>query len=339
MASSGSVDFGTAISRDNIIQSALEDLGVMASGDTTLSTNFTDHSAGAALKLNALIKQFGWPTDGSPGMQVWALKRAYLFLQKGQAVYTLGPTTTETGSTNKWAAVYSTTTLSQDEASGQSTITVTDNGISIASGNRIGLELDSGAMHWTTVSGAVTDNGATIDVPITTATTGAAASGNRVFVYAHAASNQGRRPLQIVTAYLRDTNGNDYPLRDLRTVQAYEAITQKSADSDPTAYYYEPTLTDGTLYLDTEPIDVTDVVRIVYRSPFEDFDAAGDTIDFDPIWVRPLICGLAYELCPRFGLGARMPEFKALRDEALQIARNANPELSDAYFQPGEPDY
>jgi len=34
-----------------------------------------------------------------------------------------------------------------------------------------------------------------------------------------------------------------------------------------------------------------------------------------------------------------MPAIKTLRDEALAIARNTTPEVSDAYFQPGEPDY
>lgn len=341
MATSGSVDYGVTFTANTIIQSSLEDLGIMAAGDTTSSTTFTDHSAGALIKLNLLVKQYGYPTDGSAGMQAWAIKRAYLFLQTGQAVYTLGPTTTETGATNKWAAAYSTTTLSQDEAASQSTITVADNGITIASGNRIGLELDSGAIHWTTVSGSVTDNGATIDVPITTATTGAAALGNRVFVYAHAATNQGRRPLEIISVVLRSTDGTDSPpLRAIRTTEEYEANPTKGADGQPTAFYYERTLKDGTLYFDSEPTDVTQVARITYRSPFEDFDtAANDDADFDPVWGRALVHSLSYELCPRFGLDARMPAIKALRDEALGIARNALPEVSDAHFMPGEPDY
>lgn len=335
MATSGSVDFGTAISRDNIIQSALEDLGIMAAGDTTSSTSFTDHSAGAAIKLNALVKQYGYPTDGSAGMQAWAIKRGYLFLQKAEAVYTLGPTTTATGATNKFANAYVTTTVATAEAAGQTVLSLTSS-TGILDTYRIGIQLDTGAMQWTTVSGAPSGN----DVTVAVALTAAAAAGNRVFVYDDTATVQGRRPLEIISLVLRSADGTDSPpLRLIRTTQEYEANPTKNADGQPTAYYYERTLTDGTLYFDSEPTDVTQVARITYRSPFEDFDAAGDTIDFDPIWVRPLISALAYELCPRFGLGQRMPEFKAMRDEALAIARNATPEVSDAYFQPGEADY
>lgn len=329
MASSGSVDFGAAISRDNIIQSSLEDLGVMQPGDTTSSASFTDHSAGAAIKLNAIVKQLGNPTDGSPGMQTWALKRAYLFLQKGEAAYTLGPTSTNTGATNKWASSYVSTTIGADEAAGQTVLTLTDGSV-LSDTNRIGIELDTGYIQWTVVSGSPAGN----DVTVGNALTSAASAGNRVFGYATA--NQARRPLEIKTAVLRDTGGNDTPL-DTMSLYGFElGISAKTQQSTPTRYLYQGTLTDGTLFFDCAVTDVTDVVRILYRSPFEDFDAAGDTIDFDPIWVRPLIHALSFELAPRFGQDARMPVFKALRDESLMIARNANPESCELYFQPGE---
>lgn len=336
MATSGSVDYGVTFTANTIIQSALEDLGIMASGDTTSSTTFTDHSAGALIKLNLLVKQYGYPTDGSAGMQAWAIKRAYLFLQTGEAVYTLGPTTTATGATSKWANAYVTTTIASAEAAGQTVLSLTSS-TGILDTYRIGIELDTGAMQWTTVSGAPAGN----DVTVAVALTSAAAAGNRVFVYDDTATVQGRRPLEIISLVLRSTDGTDSPpLRPIRTTEEYEANPTKGADGQPTAYYYERTLKDGTLYFDSEPTDVTQVARITYRSPFEDFDsAANDDADFDPVWGRALVHSLSYELCPRFGLDARMPAIKALRDEALGIARNALPEVSDAYFQPGEPDY
>ena len=330
MASSGSVDF--AVTRDNIIQSVLEDLGVMSPGETTSSASFTDHSAGLAIKLNAIIKQLGNPTDGSPGMQVWAQKIAYLFLQTNQSVYTLGPTTTETGATNKWASAYVTTTVGTAAVANDSTVVLaaTAASVGISSTMRIGIELDSGAMFWTTVNGA--PSGST--VTLTTNITGAAAVGNRIFSYATTA--QGRRPLEIRTAVLRDTDGNDTPLSAI-SLEAYEyGVPKKNQDSTPQQLYYKPTLTDGTLYLDCEPTDVTDVIRIVGRSPFEDFDAAGDNPDFDQHWIRPLIHCLTVDALPRFGQEARAPFFIKLREESLAIARNFFPETSDAYFQPGD---
>lgn len=330
MASSGSVDF--SVTRDNIIQSVLEDLGVMQAGDTTSSASFTDHSSGLSTKLNALIKQWGNPTDGSPGMQVWAQKVGYLFLNTNNASYSLGPTATETGTTNKWASSYVTTTLGSAAAANDSTVTlaVSASTLPIANGARIGVELDSGAMFWTTVNGSPV--GAV--VTLTTNISGAAAAGNRVFAYT--TTSQGRRPLEIITAVRRDVDGNDTPLTPLSMEQYEYGVSKKNQDSTPTAFYYKQTLTDGTLLLNSEPTDVTDVIRFVYRSPFEDFDAAGDNPDFDQHWIRPLIYGLAVESLARFGQENRAAYFVGMRDEALKIARNFFPETSDACFEPGE---
>lgn len=324
------MDYGAT--RDQVIQEALENLGVMQPGDTTSSASFTDHSSGMARLLNGLVKQYAHPTDGSPGIQVYHLKRSYLFLQKGEGVYTLGPTVTASGSTNKWASAYISTSLAADESAGQTTLTVVDAG-AISSGDRIGIELDTGYLQWTTVNGSTTDNGGTLDVPITKELTEKSSAGRRVFVYA--ATAQGRRPLEIVSASIRDTDGADRPIEPM-LLMGYEHIAMKLAEGDVTGYYYEQTLVNGTLYLNCAANRVTDVVRMVYRSPPEDLDAAGNDIDFDQVWIRPLGWALTMEAAPRFGQGARMAEFKTLRDEALTIARNANPETSDLYFHPGE---
>lgn len=330
MATSGSVDYNAT--RDQIIQEALENLGVMSPGDTTSSASFTDHSAGLARLLNGLVKQYAHPSDGSPGMQVYHIKRGYLFLQKGETTYTLGPTTTATGATNKWASDYLATTISADEASGQTVVTVVDNG-AIADGSRIGIELDSGSIQWTTVSGTPVDNGATIDVTLTVALSGDAAAGNRVYVYTTA--NQARRPLQILYAMSRDVNDTDRTLEPLK-LATYEAIPLKSATGTPTSFYYEQTLTDGTLRLNCAANSVRDVLRITYRSPPEDLDAAGNDIDLDPIWIRALGWALTLDAAPRFGRQTLIPGYKMLRDEAVAIAKNANPETTDEYFQPGD---
>lgn len=324
MASSGSVDF--SVSRDDIITEALLDLGVMAAGDTTSSASFTDHSTTMARKLNMLVKQWSGQSDFSPGIKMWSRKTSYLFLQKGQAVYTLGPTVSATTSTDKWASSYVTTTIGTTEAAGQTVITMTDGSI-FANTNRIGIELDTGSIQWTTVSGSPSGN----DVTIAVALTSQASAGNRVFGYATTA--QGRRPLEIVTAVRRDTNGIDTPM-DFMSRYEYESMGNKGVDSTPTRLHYSATLLDGTVYLDSEPIDATDVLRIVYISPIEDFDAAADTPDYDQNWYRALAFGLKVDAAGLFGQEARVPYFKTIRDEAMAVAKNAIPETSSAYFEP-----
>jgi hypothetical protein len=330
MATSGSVDYNAT--RDNVIQEALENLGQMQPGDTTSSSSFTDFSASVARRLNNIVKQYAHPTDGSAGIQIYHVKRAYLFLQKGQALYSLGPTTTATGETNKWATSYGSTTISADEAAGQTVLTVVDNG-TITNGDRIGILLDTGYMQWTTVNGVPTDNGATIDVTVAVALTSAAAAGQRVYWYTPA--NQGRRPLEILSMLGRDYRNRDRQLSSMM-MNDYEAITEKFTESTVTSYYYEQTLTDGTLRFNCAADDPTEVIVVTYRSVPEDLDAAGNDIDFDQVWIRPLGWALTLDVCGLFGQESRAAYFKTMRDEALAIARNANPETSNLYFQPGD---
>lgn len=331
MASSGSVDFG--LTRDNVIQDVLEQLQVMQAGDTTSSASFTDHSATIARSMNMLCKQWMGVADFAPGLKMWLNKRAYLFLQKGEGVYTLGPTVAATAGTDKWTSAYGRTTISATEAAGQTVITVVDNGITIANTNRIGIMLDTGYLQWTTVSGTPTDNGTTLDVTIAVALTSAAAAGNSVFVYA--TTTQGRRPLHIIHAALRDTDGNDTPITPM-LLDSYEGIATKMTESTPLRYYYEDQLTNGVLYFDCEASDATDVLRVVYAGAVEDFDSAGDDADYPQVWLRPLAWGAALDSLGKFGQESRAPYFKGIRDEALAIARNTNAETSESYFCPGD---
>lgn len=328
MATSGSVDF--SISRDDIIQLVLEDLGVMGSGDTTSSSSFTNNSSHIANKLNMLVKQWSGQSDFAPGLKIWARKRGYLFLCGAQGVYTLGPTTTATGTTNKWASSYVTTTLTAAAAAGATSLTV-GSITGISNGDRIGVQLTSGIMHWSTVNGA--PSGSTVVSTAALAT--AAASGNRVFTYATTA--QALRPLTILTASLRqfDTSNQatDIPVYPNMLVGQYEQVASKFTDSDPYSFYWEATLTDATVYLPVEPSDVSKIFRMVYLSPAEDFDAAADTPDYPQEWYLPLALGTEYLCAPTFGRSDMLPSIKAQRDEALMIARNAYPETSVEYFR------
>jgi len=319
MASSGSVDY--SIDAATIIKTAYEDLGVIGEGVSPSANQNTL----AMTRLNLIAKQWMGKNDFAPGLKMWSRKRAYLFLDKGQNSYTLGPTTTETGTNNKWSNSYVQTTLSTTAANGASAAVVTAT-TGIASGYRIGIVLDSGSIFWTTVSGALTGN----SVPLTSVTTGAAAAGNVVFCYA--TTTQGRRPLQILTAVRRSIEGIDSELSSM-LLEEYEALSNKIADGTPSAFYYESQLTDGVIYLDMEPVDATDVIRVAYLSPIEDFDSTTDTPDFPQEWFSPLVDELKLRLWPAYPMND-YNILKLQRDESLSIARNANPETTKIYFEP-----
>lgn len=276
-------------------------------------------------KLNLICKQWMGKSDFAPGLKLFTRARGYLFLTTGQAVYTLGPTTTATGTTNKFASAYVTTTIAADEASSQTVISVTSSS-GIIDTNRIGIELDSGVIHWTTVAGSPVGNDITISVGLASA----ASAGNRVFAYATGA--QGQRPLDIISAVVRDVDGIDTPL-DPMSVEEYEQISNKAQDGTPMRFYYEPTLIDGTIYLDCEPSDATKVIRIVYWRATEDFDSIGNDAAFPQEWLKPLCAQLTIDGALPFSISVT-PEMKMIRDEALAIAKNAYPETTDIYFQP-----
>lgn len=320
MASSGSYDF--LISGTTIVQDAAENMGLVITGGTVASADQTM----LLRKLNLITKQWMGKSDFAPGLKLFTRARGYLFLNTGNPVYTLGPTSSTSGTTNKFTSTYVSTTIAADEAGGQTVISVTS-ATGILDTNRIGIELDDGSIQWGLVAGSPAGN----DVTIGTALASAASAGNRVFAYA--TTTQGQRPLDIISASLRTTDGIDTELTPM-SVEEYEAISNKSADGLPSSFYYEPSLIDGTIYLDVEPSDVTQVIRIVYWRATEDFDSNANDAAYPQEWFRPLCAQLTIDGAVSKGIPVTQ-EMKLIRDESLAIAKNAYPETTNAYFQPG----
>jgi hypothetical protein len=316
MATSGTTSF--SVTELDIITDALENIGVAAAGQTLAPEDVVL----ARRKLNMIVKQWSGSADFAQGLKMWTRRRGYLFMQTGQVGYDLGPAGDECAS-----EAYVSTTTTAAASAGATTLTVSS--ISgLASAMRIGVLLDSGSLQWTTINGAPSGS----SVTITAALTGAAASGARVFAY----TSKILRPLEIVSAVMRDTNGDDVPFDPNLSVTEYELIPTKATEGRPSAGYFEAGKTGATLYLNRAPEELTDVLRFVYLSAVEDSTAVGDDVDFPAEWFRPLSAQLSLDLCLPFGKQAT-PELKLVRDEALAMAKNANPEKSTAYYQ-SEPD-
>ena len=271
-----------------------------------------------AQALNLIVKQWQGKYDFAPGLKVWSRKRAYLFLNTGTSSYSLGPTG------DHWTTTLNQTTLDAAEAAGQTVLSVTAT-TGMTAADYIGIVLDSGAIQWTTIVSMVAND----TVTVTTALTGAAASGNKVYWY----TTKARRPLNILTASLHDSDNMDQPLRFMN-LEEYQGISDKTADSDPTAIFYEAQLTNGVLYTDFEADDVTKQIYCVFLSPIEDFDVLTDTPDYPQEWFRALKYQLAMDLAPEFGRPIAA-DLKVLRDESLVIARQMHAEESRMHFEPG----
>ena len=313
MATSGSVDF--SVNRDEIIKDAMFEIGALGDSETPTDADIHLYSR----YLNRLVKQWQGTADFAPGLKMWSRKRATLYLQDSEGSYTLGP------SGDNWAVSPVETTTTTQKALGSSTIVVTS-ATGLASGMYIGLVQDNNVVHWTTINGA--PSGTT--VTLTAVTTYAAAAGAKVFAY----TTKARRPLQILSMEYRNADNADIPMYPM-TIKEYQDLPKKSWIGTPSAYYYESQLTDGELYLNYYPQYTTARLKCVYLSAIEDFDAATDTPDYPQQWYRPLHFGLAVDIYGTARQGEPTKRLVGLRDEAIAMARNQDPETTVAYFQPG----
>lgn len=318
MATSGTTSY--SVTETDIISTAYEDAAIYGAGRTISAEDYTL----ARKKLNMLVKQWVSQVDFAPGLKMWTRRTGWLFLQKNQIEYDLGPTGDECA-----AETYTRTTLSANASNGASTVTLTSV-TGIATTYRIGVLLDSGSIHWTTVNGAPAGQ----VVTLTAVLTGAASAGNTVYAYA----TKVHRPFEIVTAVLRDSDGNDSPMDPQLSLDEYEAIPAKSGLGTPASMYFEAKRTNAVVYLDCAPDDLTSVIRFKYLSYVEDSTATTDDIDFPAEWYRPLAAQLGMDLCPAFRKPVP-PELVTLRNESLQIAQNAYPAKSEAYYQPDPDSY
>lgn len=313
MATSGSTDFSATAS--NAITEALELIGVLESGGTV---NANDETS-CLRTLNMMVKQWSGNFDFAPGLKAFNRKRGYLFLQKSQSAYSLGP------SGDNASLSYSTTTMRIAGTATATTLEVTST-TGMTAADKIGIELDSGSIQWTTIS-SVTDSD-TLVIPAS-GLTSAVAAGNRIFAY----TTKLLRPLYIETAVLRDTDGNDSPMYPMSN-ETYEGITSKGDDADPAFYLYENALTNGRLQLDCEPSDVTKVVRLVFMAPAEDLDAVANDIAYPQEWLAAVSYGLAKRIAPKF-IKPWGDDLESSYNEALSIARSSYATTSEDYFQPG----
>lgn len=312
MSTSGSFDY--LVTASDIITEAAESIGALASGETMSANDQTSFLR----TLNMMAKQWSGNIDFAPGLKAFSRKIGYMFLQKSQSAYSLGP------SGDNATLSYVSTTMRIGGTATNTTLEITAS-TGMTASDKIGIELDSGSIQWTTIS-SVTDSDTIV---IAAGLTSSAAIGNRIFSY----TTKLIRPLYIETAVLRDTNGNDVPMYSMG-LQEYESLPSKAADGQPSYYHFRNTITNATLYLDVEPSDVTYVMRMVFMAPAEDYDAVANDIAFPQEWYLPLALGLSKLMTAKFA-----QKWSDLNESnyqsALAIARSSYAETITDYFQPG----
>jgi len=300
-----------SLSRDDIIRAALEELGEAAEGEPITP----DRTNACALRLNSWVKSLM-----ATGAKLWAMEQATLFLEVGTAEYSLS------SSGDHCTTDYIQTTLSTDEATNSTSLSLTST-TGMAASDNIGIVLDSGAIHWTTISGAP-------GAPTTIATglASAASSGNIVFTY----TTKIGRPQRIDTesAYWHSSAGADTPVK-LISRQEYAQLTNKTTPGKIVQAFYNPQLTTGILSVWPTPDNATDVLKFWYERALNDFDLSTDVPDFAIEWGEALILGLASRMAPSSGMTRldRM-ELKQRADEALSLCMGYDRDNTSVFFQP-----
>ncbi len=104
-------------------------------------------------------------------------------------------------------------------------------------------------------------------------------------------------PLKVLQAY-RNAN---VPM-NIYTNYNYNLLPLSTSSDVPINLYYQPLSTYGTINLWPIPNDSTTTITLVYQRPFEDMNIATDDFDFPSYWTEALIYGLAWRLCPEYGV-------------------------------------
>ena len=330
MATSGTVTYRAA--GTVIIRQALLALSAIDQHDTGAPS--ATQTADALVMLNMLVKE--WEAKG---LQLWETQYGVIFPNPEQTVYVLG----SPGPAGDHACISSPlgfgfvqTALSADAAASASTIAVDTlssdsttgtSATTMASGYNIGIVLDSGAIQWTTISGAAT----AASVPLTTALTSAASEGNYVYSY----QTKLIRPLRIVDGFVRQVSGdNDIPVTILAREQ-YNRFGSKSSQGTPIQLYYDPQENTGHVYIFPTFSTANQLLYIQYQSPIEDFSTAADDFDLPQEWMSALVYNLAIRLAPSYEVPMeKFKQVQVLAEYTYKQLDSWDQEAASVFVQP-----
>jgi hypothetical protein len=235
-----------------------------------------EESADAVLALQVMVKE--WATQG---IDVPWRETVTLFLQPGTQSYRIGPTGDHATTS------YVETTLAASASASATTLSLTST-TGLTAADYIGVKLDDGSIHWTTIVNPATTS-------ITTGLASAAAAGNAVYAY----TTKANRPQKVVYAHRRDEDDQDTPVELIGDI-AYRGLSNKSSTGPVTQCFYQPTLDNGTLFV--WGTGGPDKLLLICQPLVDDFDAASNNPQFPIEWAGALIYGLASELAPEYGL-------------------------------------
>lgn len=296
MATSGSTDF--SVDALFIVEQAFYKIGVKKAEQALQATEIQDGMD----SLNLMVK--AWQGQG---LHLWTRQEGVLFLDVGKTDYLVGPTGDEATNLDDFIG----TNTTSAEVALATVIEVLDT-TGMTAADNVGIQLDAGTRHWTTI---VSVDSST-QITITTGIPSAAASNNTVFTF----TTLIERPLRV-TSFRRKTFDQDNEIQ-VESWSRDEYFNQVNKNSQGTVVnaYYSPLLGNGRIYVWQTASSVNDFVRFSFERNIEDFDLTTDNPDFPIEWAETLIWNLA----ARLGLDYDAP-FQKLQ----LITTNANAMLEN----------
>jgi hypothetical protein len=280
MATSSSVDF--TMTANELVTEAFKVTGVLPAETTLEAFEIQDGIKVVNLMLKA------WQAQG---MHLWTETEGILFLDIGKTDYLLGPGGDEATNLDDFIGTTTTAALAALDV----IIPVASAGMAAA--DVVGVELDSGIRHWTTI--------VTVDSPtqitITTGVPTVATAGVSVYTYTSLID----RPLRVSSAR-RKTFGedNEIPSEKWSRGEYFDQVN-KSSQGTVINWYYSPLLTNGRMYVWQTSSSVKGLLRFTYERPIEDIDSTVNTLDIPVEWLETVIynaaarLGIIYSISPQ----------------------------------------
>lgn len=302
------------LTRNEMIQTAYEDLGILGEGQTLSS----DRMAFGVKKFQAMLK-----TYQEHGLHLWAEEECYIFLDKAVSNYYLGNRASSPAKAcYREDAVI--TTLTTTAATSATSLTVgTTTGMTVA--DYIGLVLDTGYIYWTTIATIPTSTTLTLTVGLPSQVS----SQKNVYTFTTLIG----KPMRMYSVRRVDSSSvlPMYPA----THDEYFDIPFKDNQGTPSQWYYQPRKTFGQLHLWQVPNTAQMYLEATIDRPLDDVDTLTDIPDFPNEWIEALTYQLAIRLAPRYGKEAKaaaliIPQGMALLEQALSW----DSESGSMYLQP-----
>ena len=302
MSTTGTYAFNPTLAQ--LIQQSFRDLDIIDAEETPTAAQFAE----AMFLLNSITKGLE-----ATGIHVWTEQEAILFLQPGQARYTIGSSGVNDNApaSDSWLQL----ALAGSYTAGAATIALAI-AADVNQGDNIGVVLDSGATFWTTVAMQIPAAPALATSVLLAAPLPSSASlGNVVLDFAPAA--QIVRPLKIPSMRLFTFSSQTEIPMTVLSRQGYMDLPNKGpqagvtatpgAQGIPTQFYYSPQQGLGWVYIWPVPVLSNWACRMTWYRPIQDWANPANTMDFPQEWSAPLRWMLSDEL----KLGYSIPPARA----------------------------